>query len=257
MKTAVLFAAAALGVSAVALATPQPDSVKFNTRLFNDNPSSVLTTTSSYPTSVTITDTTLQEGNANRHNWLFSTDGGATNALFANSDSFDFFTDITITGDGNGEAGINIMPWWDNAYGGVFNLRTNDGEVAVFSGRLPFYSFTANHGVNYVKGTTVRIGVEYFSANLDAEQPGRIRYHYGAFSSPWINFDQANPAEAIPHGLWGILNGARVGGHVQAQGGFPGQNGLSVTWGNIYFVPAPGAAGLLGVAGLVAMRRRR
>ena len=81
----------------------------------------------------------------------------ATAQLFANNGGFRFSADLTISGDGEGEAGLQISPWWSQLVDGVFNVRTTDGEIACFGGRLPFYSFTGSHGVTYVKGTTVRI----------------------------------------------------------------------------------------------------
>lgn len=263
MKLSILAAMTAFSLAAAStLASPVIDSAKLNTRVFNDNAGSTLSTVNSYPALVQFQDSNLLGGNANRHNFRLSTDSGATSAKFANADSFKFFTDVTITGPGSGEAGINVSPWYSSNVDGMFNLRTSDGEVAVFGGRLPFYSFSANQGVSYVKGTTIRLGVEYEPRDLNATNPGMIRYWYGGLTSGWLNFDEGNVGEGPIYGLWGTLKDASVGGYAQILGAtgmsnIGNQGGLTVTFENSSYVPAPGAAGLLGVAGLLAARRRR
>ena len=57
-----------------------------------------------------------------------------------------FSADVTLSGTGDGEAGLQISPWWSPNVDGRFNVRTPDGEVACFGGRLPFYSFTGDQG---------------------------------------------------------------------------------------------------------------
>jgi len=257
MKMSALLAIAAVGASSASvLAAPPINSAVLNTRVFNDNFSSTLVTTNNYPSMVRFDDSNLNQGFANRHNFRLSTNG-TTGASFANSDSFIFSTDVNISGPGNAEAGINVSPWFSTNVDGAFNLRTSDGEVAVFGGRLPFYSFTFNNAITYVKGTTVRIGVEYFANGLSSSDPGQIRYSYNGVQSPWLAFDEGNPVEGLIYGNWGILNQAQVGGYTQILGGGPSSNGNIATFSNVSFVPAPGAAGLLGLAGLLAARRRR
>ena len=46
--------------------------------------------------------------------------------------------DVTISDGGEGEGGNGISPWWSQLVDGIFNMRTADGEVACFGGRLPF-----------------------------------------------------------------------------------------------------------------------
>ncbi|MBY0262144.1 MAG: hypothetical protein K2Q20_07350 [Phycisphaerales bacterium] len=257
MKMSALLAIAAVGASsAVVLATPAINSAVLNTRVFNDNPGSTLATTNSYPSLVQFNDSNLTTGFANRHNFRLSTNS-STGAVFNNADSFIFSTDVTITGPGNAEAGINVSPWYSQNVDGTFNLRTSDGEVAIFGGRLPFYSFTSSNGITYTKGTTVRLGVEYNANGLSSSSPGSIRYSYNNVQSPWLAFDEGNPAEGVVYGNWGILEQARVGGYTQILGSPSGPQGNVATFGNIFFVPAPGAAGLMGLAGLLAARRRR
>jgi hypothetical protein len=147
-----------------------------------------------------------------------------------------------ITGDGHCEAGLGINPWWTVVDGRV-NVRTTDGEIACFGGRLPFYSFTAPpHNLHYVVGTPISIEIVYLPNGLSMASPGTIQYNltYGGmnYSSPVLNFDQGNPDEDPPYGLWGILNGAGAGGHHQFFLGQSPPTGTSTAlWTNIVYTP--------------------
>jgi len=260
MKMSALLAIAAVGASSASvLAAPPINGARINARVFNDNSASTLTVTNNYPTLVQFDDQNLTQGFANRHNFRLSGDGGTTAQQFANSDPFAIFADVTISGPGNGEGGLQLSPWFSADVDGQFNLRAGgDGEVAIFGGRLPFYSFTAAQGATYVKGTTVRVGIQYVPRGLTVNSPATVQYTYGSFVSPWLPFNANNPLEVAVYGDYGMLNNAQVGGFLQAQGSLTGPNGLTASFGNIvYNVPAPGAAGLLGLAGLLAARRRR
>lgn len=250
------FLVAAFGLAAAAIAQPNVNSSKLNTRVFNDFPNSNLSTINNYPAQVQISDSNLVGGGfANRHNFRLSTDNGATNAQFQNSDSFSIFADVTLSGSGNGEIGLQVSPWWDPNVSGVLFMNGSTGEVAAFDGRLPFYSFTASQAVHYTFGQTVRLGIEYAAHSNTAGDPGQIRYWYGALNSGWINFDQGNPAEG--HGSYGVLSPAYVGGYMQAPGAAVGAGNLTANFTNIAYVPTPGVASLLAFAGLAASRRRR
>jgi hypothetical protein len=221
-------------------ATPNPNSVVLHTRVFNDCPSSVLTTGNSYPASISIDDGTLDcFGFANLHTWRFSTDG--VNAVeFANGDNFRFGADLVIDGTSDGEAGLQISPWWSQDVDGRFNVRSTDGEIACFGGRMPFYSFTGSHGIVYVKGTSIHVQITYIANGNTAADPARIEYQvtYGGttYSSGFLPFDEGNPAEDPPHGVWGMLTPAYVGGHFQAflQGGNPAA-AASAVWTDVTF----------------------
>src|SRR5215471_13306846 len=134
------FAACAgvVGLAAAAVAQPNANSAKLNLRVFNDVPGSTLATNNAYPVQVQISDTNLLSAGLNRHNWHFSTDGGATNAQFMNADRFSFFADVSATGSGPGEVGLQLSPWWSPEADGQFMLNAGTGEVACFGGRLPF-----------------------------------------------------------------------------------------------------------------------
>jgi hypothetical protein len=217
-----------------------PNSAVLHTRVFNDDPFSTLVTNNNYPASITISDTKFNGagGFANRHLWRFSTDG-STDLQYANADHFRFCADLTLSGAGEGEGGLQITPWWSEI-DGTFNVRTTDGQVAVFGGRLPFYDFTANHGVVYAKNTTIGLEMIYDPNGLSMADPATIEYivRYGAntFSSGALPFDQGNPAEDPPHGQWGILQPSEVGGVVQYfVGGSPDGGTLEAVWSNICY----------------------
>lgn len=241
-------ALATLAVTAnFAAATTPPNGAVITTRIYNDCPSSTLTTFNGYPALIQIHDANLGcFGFANRHAWSFSADGGATPEDLKNRDEFSFCATINIDGSGNGEAGLRLSPWWSLDNDGSFNLKTSDGEIACFGGRLPFYSFTAAYGVTYVKGTTVTLRIDYLPHDVSAIDPAQIIYTLtqgvNTYSSGPINFDHGNPAEDPPHGVWGILTPARAGGHIQALLGNGNQVDLAATWRDICFEAGPTAS---------------
>ena len=212
-----IIAIALVAVAAgTALAAGVPNSAVVIPRVFNDDPFSILTVDNSYPSGISITDEVVPpSGWANLHVWRLSQDG-VSPMQFANNDGFAFGASVRLTG--NGEAGIQLTPWWSEA-DGRFNLRTPDGEVAVFGGRLPFYSFTGNHGKLYVAGSWVHLTMIYRpNQDMDASNPATIEYIYDdglPVSSGQLPFDEGNPSEDPPHGLWGILNFAHAGGYMQ------------------------------------------
>ena len=223
-----------------ALATIVPTDAVVVPRIWNDSFASILTVNNSFPGLIAIDDQCAGPlGWANLHAWRFSSDG-AVPQEFSNNDGFVFAADVTLSGNGDGEAGLQIAPWW-SASDGRFNVRTPDGEVACFGGRLPFYSFTGSNGVSYVKGTTVRLTVIYQpTVDMDVNSPATIEYIYDdgvSYSSGPLPFDEGNPAEADPHGTWGILSPAFVGGHMQYNNMVGAGDGASfhVEWGNVGF----------------------
>ena len=250
-------------VSAAALATPTIDSAVLHNRIFNDYASSTLTTTNLYPALIEFNDTPVGGTPglwANRHNFRLSDNGGIGDAVFLNNDGFVFEADVTISGDGGVEGGLQISPWWSQQVDGIFNMRIPDGEVAVFGGRLPFYSFTANHGVLYTAGTRVHQKFEYNPNGLSAVSPATITYTYtdgsGTYTSGPLAFDEGNPAEDPPYGLWGMLNDARVGGGVQIMNSTGNAHTGNAKFENLVFVPEPASLVLLGLALIPALRRR-
>jgi hypothetical protein len=224
----------------VSAATPNPTSAVVIERVFNDCPISVVTTVNAYPASISIKDDNLFSclGFANLHVWRFSTDG-ATEASFDNDANYSFCADLTESGTGSGEAGLMVAPWWSEA-DGYFNVRSTDGEVACFSGRLPFYSFSGSAAaLRYVKGTTVHLEIVYSPNGLSDISPATIEYRYtdgtGLYSSGALPFDSGNLAENPPHGIWGQLNAAKVGGHLKYFLSQSPQQPMTVTWNNICY----------------------
>jgi hypothetical protein len=221
-------------VSDVAAATPNPNGAFLNLRVFNDCPSSVLTTGNTYPASVFFQDDNLSCGGfANLHNWHLSEDGGATEAVYNNNSNYHYCATMTISGTAEGEAGLQVAPWWSQQVDGRFNVRTTDGEVACFGGRLPFYSFTGSDGVVYTKGNPITLEITYLANGLSAASPATIEYELTylatSYSSGPLPFDEGNPLEG--KGSWGALDDARVGGYMQAflQAGNPNA-GLRADW---------------------------
>jgi hypothetical protein len=149
--------------------------------------------------------------------------------------------DLQITGLGLGEAGLKCSPWWSLDVDGRFNVRVSDGEIAVFGGRLPFYSFTANHGINYVRGDVIHLELTYEANWLDALHPGTMTYtvvyNSNMYSSGPLAMDSGNIAEAPIHGVYGILDTARAGGYMQYFLNQSGLDPLHVSWTNIEFEP--------------------
>jgi hypothetical protein len=234
---AVAIAATCLAPNAAMATGPNPNSAVLKTRVFNDCPTSILTTVNNYPALINITDTVLDCGGfANLHIWNFSEDGVA-GAVFNNASAFTMSAELTISGTSDGEAGLRVSPWWSQDVDGRFNVRSTDGEIACFGGRLPFYSFTGSQGVTYVKGTTIVLTLTYLPNDLNVGNPATIEYELdygGHYTSGALPFDEGNPAEG--YGSWGMLDDARVGGYIQAflQGGNPNA-GLSADWANITY----------------------
>jgi hypothetical protein len=198
----------------------------------------------------------------NRHNFRLSEDGGVTDAVFLNDHEFSLFADVTLSGPNNSEGGLNLAPWWSQDVDGVFMLNAASGEIACFGGRLPFYSFTADQGLTYTKGETVRQGIVYTPNSLTMADPATIEYVLvqggNTYTSGPLAFDEGNPAEDPPYGLWGCLNDARLGGYFQVAGATAESTAYGeIAFENIVYVPEPGALALLGLGGLAMLRRRR
>jgi hypothetical protein len=227
------------GLATVAFATPLPTSAVLHTRVFDDCPITTLTTNNSYPALIEIDDQNATapfcSGFANLHTWRFSTDG--VNAIqFQNGDAFEYSAIVTL--NGAGEGGLSLAPWWSPDPDGLFNVRTTDGEIAVFGGRLPFFSFTAAFALNYVNNTPIQLGIVYNPNGLTAVSPATVTYNvrYNAinYTSGPLNFDQGNPAEDPPHGQWGALTPWYAGGHVKMFVFPSGQpHGINAKWGDI------------------------
>jgi len=234
-RLSLLFAALAFTAVAVT-AAPAVSDVVFHLNVWEDCLFHTVTPVNNYPTLVSIEDDwTCTSGYADLHNWHLSEDG-ATGAVFNNGDGFRLKAQLTISGTGNAEAGLMVAPWWAQNTDGRFQVRSTNGEIACFGGRLPFYSFTATDGVTYTKGDPVVLEVVYLPNGLSETNPATITYNLSYdgsdYSSGPLAFDEGNPSE--PYGTWGMLDDARVGGIMQVLlGGAAGQ--VLAEWGDIEF----------------------
>src|SRR5262245_9093941 len=212
--TTLPLALAGVCLAASAFATPLPNSAVVHTRVFDDCPVSVLNVNNSFPGSIVIDDQNpvppFCAGFANLHTWRFSTNG-VDPIQFLNGDTFEY--SCTLTLNGVGEGGLSLAPWWSPDPDGLFNVRTTDGEIACFGGRMPFFTFTGAFGLHYVAGTDIQLGISYFPNGLSGGSPAAVvynlRYNATNYTSGLLNFDEGNPAECCntvpPHGLWGAL----------------------------------------------------
>lgn len=208
--------ALALAALSATLANAQFSSIKVIERVWNDNPSSVLTVTNNYPVSVQFAETGLNNG-INRHLWYFSGDGGATEATFNNTDywhvAMDVKIDPTPSGTPRQEAGIYFNY---NGWDGVM-MVASDGEVACFGYILPFWSVPNG----YTAGTTIRIGIRYFYDPVE----GKNKFEYYAGNNRVIltpgNLEQ------------GIINGTKIGAYIQHQGSASNPRDVTTTMSHI------------------------
>lgn len=221
--------------------TPIPNSARIATRIFNDCPTSTLNTVNNFPALVSIDDQNLDcFGGANLHNWSFSTDGGGTSAQYENCSAYRWCADVTLTGSARGEAGLRLAPWWSPEVDGRFMINKTSGEIACFGGRLPFYSFTGNHGITYTAGVTAHMEAIYLPHAADVSYPATIEYRISlgagpTYSSGPLSFDEANVAEGAVHGTWGALYPHTVGGYFQLNPGDGTAVGLTATFANICY----------------------
>jgi len=241
-------ALAALCFAGTAFALPTVNSIMTETRIFNTCPSTSIAVIDAEFALIDIYESNNDcFGFANRHAWSFSGDN-TTMAQFNNNDGFLFCATVTGSGTGDGELGLRLSPWWSQNVDGTFMLNTRSGEIAIFGGRLPFYRFSdPPHSQPYVKGTTVRLQIEYHPNGLSAVSPGTIQYSLtnanGFFQSPVLPFDEGNTAEDPPHGLWGILQPSTAGGYVQGYNGQGTPVDFRGTFANICYeaFPVPAA----------------
>jgi hypothetical protein len=230
--------AVVLSATAAMAVTPAVNSTVLIPRVWNDCPFSVLTTANNYPSQIFFDDNKGDCGAwANLHVWRYSIDG-ATAAIFPNASCFRSAADLVISGVNDAEAGLQIRPWWSEA-DGRFNVRSTDGEIACFGGRLPFYSFSDVLGFNvrYVKGTPIHLEVIYQANGLSEASPATIQYlltyNSLSYASPVLPFDEGNPLET--YGTWGMLDGAQVGGYAQVFLGGLVNEAVRAEWTNIVF----------------------
>lgn len=242
----VLAAGAAYGVV--------PNDIVVVPRIFNDYPNSTLTITNNYPTSVTFNETDFGTGGfANRHSAYFSSNGGASAHDFGYADAFDIsFTMLHNSEPAAGrEAGFQA-----DLFGfGFFGPLPHNGEIAAFGSVFPFHSFGAGL---WTPGQVINLRMIHTPGTgdginplPDGGTPSTIEYIYDLGDGPISSGPKAftNNEGGVPENFnfllgFGTQNAGAAGGTA------------NVEFSN-FVVPAPGAAGLVVIGGLMAVRRRR
>jgi hypothetical protein len=196
-------------------------------RVYNDYPGASLTTVNNYHSLVSFSEQNVVAltGFANRDDWRFSSDGGATDHLFQNNEYWSVSLSLTLTGNPTTprkEAGIRL----DSSIGGdgLFILDTDAHEIVAFGGALPFYSF----GNTFNSGNTVLMGMTYENVG----GTNGIVYSANGVNSPFLPMSNTE---------LGVIDGSTLGGYFQIQG----------------VVPEPSALALLGLGSLALVFRRR
>lgn len=225
------------------------------TRIFNDFTTSTLTVTNNFPSSVRVEESNFTDdgvgGNfANKHAFWLSDDGGANGYDFNYVDGFDFSVTVTDSSSGLGasEVGMNT-----DLFGfGFFGGGLSGGEIAAFGGTLPFHSFGSGL---YTAGDVLDLRMIYRVGAGEFTTPaGTIEYLYQSNGGGWNSSGQivfTNSEGGFPSGGFTQLIG------FGAQFNNPIGGTADVLFSNIKAIPAPGAASMLGLAGLLVARRRR
>jgi MYXO-CTERM domain-containing protein len=247
-----LAAACVVCASGAALAV-EPNGVVVTPRIFNDYPNSTLNIVNDFPNLVSFDETNFGAGGfANRHSAYFSTDGGATARDFGYNDAFDLAVSVSNTSDPitGREAGFHADLFGFGFFGALPN-----GEIAAFGSILPFHSFG---GGLWTPGQEITLRVIHRPGEGDGVNPlpmgaapSTIEYIYDLGSGPVSSGLKAftGTEGGIPE------NFSFLFGVGTQNAGAPGGT-AHVEFRN-FVVPAPGAAGLLALGGLVALRRRR
>jgi hypothetical protein len=257
-KFAVISVLAVAG-SAFAGTSASINSMQSAGRIFNDRPDSTLVIANNYPSSVQITETNFGPGGfANRHAAWLSNDGGASAFDFNYEDGWQFSTTVTHLASSNVtvEAGIH-----SDLFGLGFFGQLPNGEIVSFGSVLPFFSF----GVQPFS-QSISLRITHFPGTGDGVNPlpsggstSKIYYEYN-LGGGWVS----SPAISWNTGEGGLPSGnpesqfiLKLG--VGAQHNAAAEDGAvaDTLFSNITFVPTPGAAALLGLAGLAGLRRRR
>ena len=247
----VFFAIVAVAGSAAADVS-DINGVNVTTRVWNDFPTSTVTVNNNFPGMFSITEDFPQgaAGNyANRHVAVLASNG--TNYNFTNAESFRLDVDIRIqapNGQPRKEAGLILGNYiTSGGYTAEANLMVaSDGEVAMFGGALPFHTYGPSA---YALGSWVHLSFMYVSPT-DAGGIAQAvigvngNYFSGGFDPGWQN---------------GLGDGSFVEFYAQNQRNPLIADHVESDWANfsIQHVPTPASAGLIGLAGLAGMRRRR
>jgi hypothetical protein len=219
------------------------NSIFLQERLYNDIPTSTLTTVNNYPLLVSFNEVGVSapSGFANRDVWRFSNNGTSAYA-FGNDDFFQVSMTLSLTGSPvspRKEAGFVLSTIGGD---GQFIVNTDGHEVVAFGGPLPFYAFPAT----FDSGETITLGMTYFRNSGDNKR--YIIYSADGVNSPALEFTNLEQ---------GIIDGSTLGGYLQIVNDPNNlQNSGLAVFQNIAIVPEPSAIGLL-VLGAFAWAWRR
>ena len=252
-----------LGLAAANAQADVINGYNINPYVFNNDPGSTLTITPpalpSNPATFNVHDQyTGPFSGANRHDFLASSDLGATAHTFGIDDSFTFTTRLTLTDGFNSprkEAGIRFN---SPAYGDMLFLVNSDaGEIVTFGG--PFHLFGNNGGGNgYTPGMTILLGVtETGGGDGIGGNPDTIEFFIDRGAGivttgplPWTNLEGGLPSFQV---------GVYAQGDANANGDYINALFADTTFTTLTTVPEPGTFTLLGLGlfGLLAIRRKR
>ena len=177
--------ATALGMTVPLTSSPARamtlDGVFVLERVFDDYPNSTLSVTNAYPTQVQFQESVFGErvgAFANRHDALFSDDGGTSPRTFDIEEPFDVRAKV-ILDDGSDtprkEAGIRINS--PNTGDVLFIVNSDAGEIVAFGGGGPFHIFGKNAtGDGYTPGQTIFMRMIYQPNSNTPEDPGTLEY---------------------------------------------------------------------------------
>jgi hypothetical protein len=259
MKAISIAAVSFIALSAgSAFASPSTVNAVFEApRIFNDFTTSSLTITNNFAASVRIQESGYADdsvgGNfANKHAFWYSDNGGVSPLDYNYGDGFYFSVTVTdsSTGIGGSEVGMNSDLFGFGFFGS--GIGPGGSEIAAFGGTLPFHSFGSGL---YTQGDALGLAMIYRPGPAEFGLPaGTIEYRYQINGGGWVSSGQivfTNTEGGFPSGGFNQFFG------FGAQFNNPIGGSADVLFENIVAVPAPGAAALLGLGGLVVARRRR
>lgn len=251
----IITASFVLAASGSAFATY--NGVQIRERIFNDRPDSQLLITNAYPAFVRIQEAGFGPGGfANRHSAYLSRDGGATAFDIDYADAFDISMTVNHIAQTNVavEAGFQA-----DLFGFSYFGQLPNGEIAAFGGIFPFVSFgiqpfAASISLRIIHDPGDGDGINPLPAG---GTPSTFEYIYDIGGGP-VSSGQlplGGTEGGIPDGGGDFLLGfgAQHNGAAE-QGAFADTIFKDIV---VSKIPAPGAAGLLALGGLVALRRRR
>ena len=178
----ILAVLAVFGCAAISTAQPVDDinGLFEFTRVFDNDPGTTLTVdTSQFPTGTSVDERNYATGSPNRHDLLFSSDGGATSRLFGTQDEFDVSVDITMDVGQTSprkETGLRINK---NGFDLLFIITTGPPEIVAFGGPIPeFFSFDQTFGINYTPGETINMRMKYLPPDpvMPMSEPGSLEF---------------------------------------------------------------------------------